>query len=311
VAPQGTAITAAQVALLGRFAKEVLLMLDADPAGRAATLKVVQLFAEAELKCGIVSLRSQNGKKVDPDDLARNDLPKLQAMLDAPQDAVEFFFDQVASTAAPTVPGRVQAIEECVPLLRAVREPLARDLYVDRLAQILKVEVGLIRRAMRGGATQQNVHANANANSHAPPPEPKRQIDQAHGKLLAFLGQHGTLIARMSAEAVAGISDEAVRALVEVARLRGVFDAKVALHDATPEIRDSVARALLSEEFATDDDKIKHKLLDEIVLSMTLPNDRRALEAERKAAAERGDMERVRVLTQRILSTRIQGEQSR
>ena len=55
--------------------------------GRAATdAGDRQLFANAELKAGIVSLRSTNGKKVDPDDLARNDLPRLLAMLDAPQD---------------------------------------------------------------------------------------------------------------------------------------------------------------------------------------------------------------------------------
>jgi DNA primase len=312
VAPQGTAITEQQVALLGRFAKEVLLMLDADPAGRAATLKVIRLFADAELKCGVVSLRAKDGKKVDPDDLARNDLPRLVAMLESPQDAVEFFFDQVASTAAPTVPGRVQAIEECVPLLRAIRDPLARDLYIDRLAQILKVEVGLIRRSLRGmnGPAPRAAAEPPVARTPGRSVEP-RQIDQTSAKLLAFLGQHGTLIARMSAEAAAAIADPAVRGLVEAARGRGRFDVHAAREEAAPEIRDSLARALLSDEYATDDEKLKHKLLDDILLSITLPSDRRTLEAERKAAAERGDMERVRVLTQRILSTRIQGEQSR
>ena len=33
-----------------RFAREVVLMLDADPAGRAATLKVIRLFVDAELQ---------------------------------------------------------------------------------------------------------------------------------------------------------------------------------------------------------------------------------------------------------------------
>src|SRR5207253_8394433 len=95
VAPQGTAITPGQVALLKRFAKEVVLMLDADPAGRAATLKVIHLFVDGELACRIAQLRSREGKKVDPDDLARNDLPRLQALIDGAQDAVEFFFEQV------------------------------------------------------------------------------------------------------------------------------------------------------------------------------------------------------------------------
>jgi len=309
VAPQGTAITEQQVALLGRFAKEVLLMLDADPAGRAATLKVVRLFADAEIKCGVVSLRAKDGKKVDPDDLARNDLPRLQAMLESPHDAVEFFFDQVASTAAPTVPGRVQAIEECVPLLRSIRDPLARDLYIDRLAQILKVEVGLIRRALRG--TNQGMTATREpAQAPAPRPVQARQIDQTNAKLLAFLGQHGTLIARMSTVPVASL-DPAVVPLVDAARARGRFDAKLALADAAPDIRDALAHALLSDEYATEDEKQKLKFLDEIVNELSMPTDVASLQKERAAAVQSGDMERVRVLTKRILSTRIKGEQSR
>jgi DNA primase len=335
VAPQGTAITAAQVALLGRFAKEVLLMLDADPAGRAATLKVVQLFAEAELKCGIVSLRSQNGKKVDPDDLARNDLPKLQAMLDAPQDAVEFFFDQVASTAAPTVPGRVQAIEECVPLLRAIREPLARDLYVDRLAQILKVEVGLIRRAMRSGPQPQNLRPVGNADANARqdpstgeasgasrgaseasgglpqvPPRMPRKIDPGYGKLLAFLGQHGTLIARMSIEAVSAIADPQVRSLVESAQSRGRFDVHLALEEVAPEIKSAVGAVLSSDEFATDDEKVKQRLLDEILHKLSAPKARlQQMYKEHSLAVASGDHARVKDLQERISA--MTGEQSR
>ncbi|HEY1587737.1 MAG TPA: DNA primase, partial [Polyangia bacterium] len=68
VAPQGTAMTAEQVKLLKRFSREVVLMLDADPAGRAATMKVVHLFVEAELPCRIAQLRAKDGKKQDPDE---------------------------------------------------------------------------------------------------------------------------------------------------------------------------------------------------------------------------------------------------
>jgi DNA primase len=318
VAPQGTAITEAQVSLLGRFAKEVVLMLDADPAGRAATLKVIRLFADAELKASVVSLRSADGKKVDPDDLARNDLPRLTAMLDAPEDAVQFFFDQVASTAAPSVPGRVAAIEECVPLLRAIRDPLARDLYVDRLAQLLKVDVGLIRRTLRGSQAAERVapvearpdpHADG-SQARAEKPVVARQIDQTSAKLLAFLGQHGTLIARMSPEAVAALSDPAVKTLVETARARGVFDAKVALSEAAPEIRQSLARALLSDEFATDDEKIKQRLFDEIANALSSPKRRlQEMYREHRTAVASGDHARVKELQERISA--MTGEQSR
>ena len=113
----------------------------------------------ASRSCAPATARSS-----DPDELARNDLPRLQALIDDAQDAVEFFFEQVAATSAPTVPGRVAAIEECVPLLRALRDPLARDLYCDKLAQLLKVDAGLVQRALRGGtgaAAAARAHADA------------------------------------------------------------------------------------------------------------------------------------------------------
>ena len=143
VAPQGTAMTAEQVKLLGRFAKRRGAHARRR-SGRArgddeghAPVRRGRAAAAASRSCA-----PRDGKKQDPDELARNDLPQLQALIDSAQDAVEFYFEQVASTSAPTVPGRVAAIEECAPLLRSLRDPLARDLYVDKLAQLLKVDVG-------------------------------------------------------------------------------------------------------------------------------------------------------------------------
>jgi DNA primase len=304
VAPQGTAITAEQVALLGRFAREVVLMLDADPAGRAATLKVVHLLAAAELPARIVALRASMGKKVDPDDLARNDLPRLQKMVAEAQDAVEFFFDQVASSSAPTVPGRVAAVEECVPLLRAINDPLARDLYVERLAALLKIEAGLVRRALRGPGAAPGASPTVSASPKVA--AARRDIDPTLGKLLALLAQHGELAADLAPPMIAAIADPAVRGLVDDARGRGAFDAKAALDAAAPDVRDAVARALFSDEFAKV--VMPRRVLADIADAL-LPRDRQALEAERRAALESGDDDRARVLSQRIrtLSTRLQG----
>jgi DNA primase len=309
VAPQGTAITDAQVALLGRFAKEVVLMLDADPAGRAATLKVVHRFVATEIKARIAQLRPANGQKVDPDDLARNDLPRLKQMIDGAEDAVEFFFTQVASTSEKTVPGKVAAINECLPILRDIRDPLTRDLYVERLGALLSVDAGKIRALLRGGRPVVAAPATA-------PPEkaPQRQIDPAHAKLLAFLGQHATLISLVEPDVVASIADPQVRALVEDARAQGSFSPQAVLARCPAEIHDAVARALLSDEFASDDEPHKRRMFRELTGRLRLPTDGyAALEAERQQAIARGDDELVRTLTARIrsLSTRMQGETSR
>ncbi len=304
VAPQGTAITEAQVALLKRFAREVVLMLDADPAGRAATMKVVRLFVEAELKARIAQLRSEGGKKVDPDDLARNDLPRLQKLIDDSVDALEFFFDQVASTSEPTVPGKVRAIEECAPLLRGLRDPLARDLYIDRLAQLLKVDGGLIRKALRGGPVPQRVEE-----APAPAPTaPPRALSPLLSQLLSLLAQHGALISEVSEEILAQVSDAAVRNLLATARSKGAFVPQALLESAAPEIRDAVARSFMSDAFASCD---AQAVLRNLLTEISLPTDKPSLEKARQEALRQGNNELARTITKRMISTRSQGETSR
>jgi DNA primase len=327
VAPQGTAMTAEQVKLLKRFAREVVLMLDADPAGRAATMKIIHLFVEAELPLKIAQLRAQNGKKQDPDELARTNLPQLQSLIDRAQDAVEFYFEQVASTSEPTVPGRVSAIEEVVPLLRSLRDPLSRDLYIDKLAQLLRVDVGLVQRALRApqnigfnnrrpdsasrpdSAARLEFASGAAAAAQTPSslgdlaeaaaagPVVQRPLSRTHAALLAFLAQHGDLLPRVE---LSYLKDDAVRSLVASAQERHKFDAAL-LSTCAPEIRDAVARALSSEEFAGDAAK---KAFEPIIASMRLPTDLPALMHERTVALERGDRDLVETLNARINAVR-------
>ena len=309
VAPQGTAMTAEQVKLLKRFAREVVLMLDADPAGRAATMKVVHLFVEAELPCRIAQLRARDGKKQDPDELARKDLPKLQALIDGAQDAVEFYFEQVAATSAPTVPGRVAAIEEVAPLLRTLRDPLARDLYCDKLATLLKVDGALVQRALRAAPPERRMRdvQPAAATAAVVPAEAfdeapaivQRRIPLTHYTLLAFCAQHPDYWPRVDASS---LKDEAVKTLVASAQAGHTFDAPWLLNACPPEIRDALAKALSSEEFAGEGDPAR--TFESIVTSIRFPSDLSSLMQERSAAIERGDRELTEKLNARIIAVR-------
>ena len=304
VAPQGTAMTAEQVKLLKRFAREVVLMLDADPAGRAATMKVVHLFVEAELPCRIAQLRAKDGKKQDPDELARKDLPKLEALIESAQDAVEFYFEQVASTSPPTVPGRVAAIEEVAPLLRTLRDPLARDLYCDKLASLLKVDTGLVQRALRATPAHQPRVREAQPAAAAVAAEPVRQVAQrhislTHYSLLAFLAQHPDYWSKVDASI---LKDDQVRSLVASAQESRTFDAPWLLNACPAEISDAVAKALGSDEFAGDEDA--NRTFESIVTSIRFPSDLSSLMQERSAAIERGDRELTEKLNARIIAVR-------
>jgi DNA primase len=278
-------------------------MLDADPAWRAATMKVVHLFVEAELPCRIAQLRAKDGKKQDPDELARKDLPKLQALIDDAQDAVEFYFEQVAATSAPTVPGRVAAIEEVAPLLRTLRDPLARDLYCDKLATLLKVDTGLVQRALRAAPQERRMRDVQPALAVVAEPVREvvqRHIPRTHHSLLAFLAQHPDFWARVD---VSYLKDEAVRSLVASALEGRTFDAPWLLNACLAEIRDDVARALSSDEFAGADED-PNRTFASIVTSIRLPSDLPSLMNERSAAIERGDLELTQTLNARINAVR-------
>ena len=331
VAPQGTAITPEQVKLLSRFAREVVLMLDADPAGRAATLKVIHLFVEAGLPCRIASLRPEvradgTPKKVDPDELARRDLPRMRQLIESAPDAVEHFFTEITSAAEPTVPGRVRAIHECVPLIRAVSDRLARDLYCERLAQRLHVSTAQVVQAVRDTQARPQPrqaapsHSSASLSSssasgtsgqanyfEAVDPELSaeremipRDLEPAVQKLLSLLALHPTLLAKVSPELLGKLTDPAVRALLEEGIAHRQLGGR-AVEEAAPEIKQAAARALLSDEFAG----VQHpdKALDSIVKQLSIPRDRESLNEARKAALLRGDREMVQVLNARILAS--------
>ncbi len=302
VAPQGTAITEAQVKLLGRFAREVVLMLDADPAGRAATMKVIRLFVEADLPVRVALLRASDGKKVDPDDLARQDLPRLLSLVEHAVDGVEMFFDQVATSALPTVPGKVAAIEECAPLLRAVRDPLARDLYVDRLAQLLKIAPDLVKRTLRAGptVTPRPIPVEELQAQPRRPQAPPRKIDPMLSKLLTLLNQHPEQLSDLSDEAVACVDDEEVRAILGAARAYGTFASQTLLAEAAPEIRDAVAAAFLSDERFDGGDSSPKAALADTLRRLQSPLDLERLELEKRQAAAAGNHVRFRELAAQL-----------
>ena len=305
VAPQGTAITDAQVALLARFAQKVVLMLDADPAGRTATLKVIRVFVEQKLPARIAQLRSPDGRKLDPDELVQRDPNRLRAIVDSAVDAIEFFFEQAASAAEPSVPGKVKALDECLSLLRAVDDPRARDLYTLKLAELLGLPENLVRRALRGGdiAVPQRPQSTAAADSttteHADLLPQPRPLGLFASHLLALIGAHPTLVNHVPPAVLPSLKDPELQGLLEDCIELGEIDVATLVEKASPELRSSLVRAIRSEEYLGLENP--RRTLDAVCGKYLLPDDSRVLEAERQKALAEGNLDRVRDLTAHLL----------
>jgi DNA primase len=254
-----------------------------------------------------VTLQTADGQKIDPDELAKRDLPRLESLLDGARDAVELFFEQTVLSAPPTVQGRVHALEACVPLLRGMRDRLARELYVDRLAQLLGVKSYQVHQMVRGARkseseeTRENVDANENALTRT---VTARKLAPLAQKLLSLVAAHPALLQRIDVDLLRALQDEEVGTVLSEAKAKGIFDAH-AVESAPPAIHRVLAEALVSEEFTTANPE---KAFRAISTRLLLPRDRRILEQERTKAIERGDFEMAQTIIQIFASTRMQGE---
>lgn len=91
VATLGTALTDRHVRLLGRYAREVVLLFDADVAGAAAAERALQLFLSQRMHVRVATIPA--GK--DPCDFAlAAGGPALQELIDQAPDAMQYVWDQ-------------------------------------------------------------------------------------------------------------------------------------------------------------------------------------------------------------------------
>ncbi|MGC8634445.1 MAG: DNA primase [Candidatus Limnocylindrales bacterium] len=149
VAALGTALTAAQVELVTRYAPAIALAYDVDPAGQSAgtfgATELTALIAEIQrsgariglTEVGVVRLPA--GK--DPDEVIRDDRLTWEAATAEPQPIMDYLVEYFATRHDPrTVQGRKRLVEAVAPTLRRIGDPVERDAYVQALARRAGVE---------------------------------------------------------------------------------------------------------------------------------------------------------------------------
>lgn len=142
VAPLGTALTEEQAALLVRYASEIFLLYDSDDAGQKATFRSGLELLRHKAAVRVVSL--PDGE--DPDTFVRaHGRGALETQL---AHAIDLFDRQIQLLARKgwfaDLRHRRQAIDKLLPTLRAARDPLTRDLYLARLADVSHLDKSTI-----------------------------------------------------------------------------------------------------------------------------------------------------------------------
>jgi DNA primase len=158
VAQMGTALTERQVRLLQRLAPQIILALDADAAGTTAAVRghdVVRQTAGDDSEPEAVSWRGLIGHQEstsvdlrvivlpegkDPDDFVRSNPDAWRGLIEDARPVLEFRLEVAAASHDLTDPrGRSQLVQEYLPLLSAVGDPVIRAHYLQRLSRIAQV----------------------------------------------------------------------------------------------------------------------------------------------------------------------------
>jgi DNA primase len=158
VASLGTALTPAQVALIARYAREIVLAYDVDPAGQhagsiggAELFRLIGSLAAEETGVEITRVRvARLPEGKDPDEVIRDTPDLWREAIRTAQPIIEFLIDYYA-TAFPirTAEGRRHAVGALVPMLREIRDPVVRDSYLQTLARRTGVEERVLLEALR------------------------------------------------------------------------------------------------------------------------------------------------------------------
>ncbi len=197
VASSGTALTDDQCRLLGRYAREVLLVFDGDAAGTQAAVRGAEAALAAGLEVRVVVLPEEH----DPDSYVRErGVQGLNQLLAEAAPVLEFLVQRLRQQHdLGTAAGKGQALESLRPLLTRTADPVRRDLLLREAAQRLGVDESAMRQSMQqaqrrpGRPLPRNDAGAPPATASAPPP-PAAEV--------AFLGillNHPRLLAATAA----------------------------------------------------------------------------------------------------------------
>jgi DNA primase len=165
VSPMGTALTEAQLRMLKRHTRRIVLALDADAAGYQATLRGLEVarqamdreadpvFAarglvryEGRLDADVRVVTLPEG--VDPDELVAGGSESWTNLVQAAQPVVEYVLGVVTEGKDLDDPKvKAEVAKAVLPLIEDVSDPVEREAYRQSLARRIKVD----ERALSGG----------------------------------------------------------------------------------------------------------------------------------------------------------------
>ena len=152
VASSGTALTEEQLQLLGRYAKTLVLVFDADAAGSDATLRGVDLALEQDFDVRIVRLPQGE----DPDTYVRKyGAKEFRKAIGESVSFIEFKAQRFYQAGAFSSPERkAEAVRSIVQSIAKMKDELKRNFYVKEVAARYDIYESVIYRELERWITE-------------------------------------------------------------------------------------------------------------------------------------------------------------
>ena len=144
VAPLGTGLTEDQAALLQRHTSHVILLYDSDDPGLRATFRAGDELLRHKLRVSVATLPEGE----DPDTIVER--KGIAALEEALKDSVDVLERKIQILDRKgffgTLPGRRRALDRLLPTIRAAADPITRELYISRVAEIAGIRKDVLER---------------------------------------------------------------------------------------------------------------------------------------------------------------------
>jgi DNA primase len=177
VASMGTALTAQQARLIGRYAEEVVIGYDGDRAGEEASVKALPILLEQ----GLVVRRARFPAGQDPDSLRLDEgAEAVRQVIEEAPDFVDLELDRLPAGIGDQPRRLAEAVERVRPLLEAVRVESVRLAYQRRAAERLGVQAGVLG----GGAVELFRRRSTLHDPHVPSASPGQGSEEQFLRLL-------------------------------------------------------------------------------------------------------------------------------
>ena len=155
VASCGTSLTEAQVKLMARFTKKIVVNYDPDNAGQSATERSLALLLEQDFDTRVLALPSLDGKPADPDTyIQKKGAAEYRKLLDNAPPFLDYLISRARQMDLSTAQGKLAAVNFLMPHVQRIANPLLRSEWATRISQQLRVEEPVLREALRKAAAE-------------------------------------------------------------------------------------------------------------------------------------------------------------